>query len=235
MSHSPRPADGHLMEFTQMRILFRSLLALAIGLSGALPRDAIALGSNIAPYCTYQPDWPVYLAGDEVVQHAGGHSGKADQPGTTDVYQILMPRVTRSVTIYNRSDANVPLKQGDEVVIDACGCVQTGGKGRTWKSYVDPKGDHSDRLYHGLILIPNAAALGLRTSPMSQNFVRIVDLIAAEQNPKFKFIVTGQQFLTLGYEDDGYADNGYSAHDDGNDDQCRNVGAAAVSVTIKHH
>ena len=45
---------------------------------------------------------------------------------------------------------------------------------------------------------------------------------------------TAQLFLRLGYEDDGYGDNGYYSHDDGTQDQCKNVGNASVSLTIVH-
>jgi hypothetical protein len=52
--------------------------------------------------------------------------------------------------------------------------------------------------------------------------------------------MVGQQFvvggtggnLVLGYEDDGYSDNGYTAHDDGTGNQCRNVGNASVTIVI---
>ena len=38
--------------------------------------------------------------------------------------------------------------------------------------------------------------------------------------------------LVLGYEDDGYSDNGYYAHDDGTGGQCKNVGNAWVNLTF---
>ena len=41
-----------------------------------------------------------------------------------------------------------------------------------------------------------------------------------------------QYFLQLGYLDDGLGDNGYYAHDDGNDDQCKNQGPAWVEIKI---
>jgi hypothetical protein len=43
----------------------------------------------------------------------------------------------------------------------------------------------------------------------------------------------GPRNLTLGFTDDVYRDNGYSGHDDGTNDQCRNVGNAFVDVTIE--
>src|ERR1700761_737493 len=41
-----------------------------------------------------------------------------------------------------------------QVIVSAGGCVQTGGKGLTWKRYVDPQGANSDRFYHGIIGMP---------------------------------------------------------------------------------
>ncbi len=116
---------------------------------------------------------------------------------------------------------NVKFERGDIVEIDAGGCVQTGGHGRTWKRYVDPQGADSDRLYHGLVLIPGAMA-----APK-----RIKDIIGT------KLTVTSDPpsdhpFLQLGYEDDNYDDNGYWGHDNGTDDQCKDIGNAYVLVTI---
>ncbi len=46
------------------------------------------------------------------------------------------------------------------------------------------------------------------------------------------FVTTAGGALELGYEDDGYSDNGYYSHDDGTGDQCRNVGNAFVHLII---
>ena len=40
-------------------------------------------------------------------------------------------------------------------------------------------------------------------------------------------------WLRLGYVDDNYPDNGYYGHDDGTNDQCKNVGNAYVVVKIE--
>ena len=45
---------------------------------------------------------------------------------------------------------------------------------------------------------------------------------------------SGQQTavsLTLGYQDDGFSDNGYYAHDNGDDNQCSGIGPAWVEIT----
>src|SRR5438093_1875878 len=66
-------------------------------------------------------------------------------------YRIDAPNVTQRITAY----PTIRFKPGDQVTINAGGCVQIGGSGATWKRYVDPKGSNSERLYHGLISIPS--------------------------------------------------------------------------------
>lgn len=204
--------------------------------AGAL---ALLLGSTasaqvaIAPYCSYLPDWVVFRAGDEVVQHSLSHSG-ADSPGTMDAYEILLPRVDRATTLYDTVGRRIRLKKGDEVLFDACGCVQTGGRGDTWKRYVNPTGDNSDRLYHGGVLLEDALALGLQQSRQNHGMVRFSDLLAWQRTGK-RLHISVDSTLVLGYEDDNYTDNGYANHDDGNDGQCKGIGSAAVSIVITHH
>jgi hypothetical protein len=41
-------------------------------------------------------------------------------------------------------------------------------------------------------------------------------------------------WLTIGYEDDDYSDNGYDNHDDGTEDQCKDCGDAWILVTVTH-
>src|SRR5262249_16712033 len=75
-----------------------------------------------------------------------------------------------------------------------------------------------DRLYHGLIQVPG------------HEMARI-------QNTTVPVIATASGPLILGYEDDGFGDNGYWSHDDGTDNQCSdqnttNQGRAFVTVII---
>jgi hypothetical protein len=88
---------------------------------------------------------------------------------------------------------------------------------------VDPQGPNSDRLYHGLIGgLPGA------------NEMRIQDFLNSYQG---KYVAPPGDYLIeffLGYEDDGYGDNGYYSHDDGTGNQCLDVGSAWVSVTLIH-
>ena len=131
--------------------------------------------------------------------------------------------VTRRETSYNAGDRSIRYVWGDIITVQAGGCVQTGGSGDTWKRYVDPSGSNSDRLYHGLIPIPG----------VTPGLVRIAGWL---NRP---LVVppgcTWGRYLHLGYEDDDYSDNGYDSHDDGTENQCKNVGAAFVTLTIAHN
>lgn len=132
------------------------------------------------------------------------------------VWRVGQPNVKHSSTNYTQ----IWLLPGDIINVAAGGCVQTGGKGLTWKRYVDPSGPDSDRYYHGLIQIKgiNAKLTRFRDFGMDKNYP-----------------VQTEGFVVLGYEDDGYSDNGYYAHDDGDNDQCRHVGPAWVIVSVGHH
>ena len=130
---------------------------------------------------------------------------------------IDKPNVTQRETVV----PNVVFVPGDNVVVGASGCVQTGGAGRTWKLFVNPSGPNADHLYHGLIRIPTATP--------GSGLVRIRDIIG--KNLKVAGNVQ-RVALHLGYEDDDYSDNGYNDPDDGTDDQCKNIGPAQVRVVI---
>ena len=93
------------------------------------------------------------------------------------------------------------------------------------EAYVNPIGPNSDSFYHGLIMLPGQGGL-----------VRIQDFInnngGAFTIPVNVNTYTRDLALHLGYEDDGYRDNGYYAHDNGTQDQCKGVGPAEVWITI---
>jgi hypothetical protein len=122
---------------------------------------------------------------------------------------VTEPVVTQRATTYP-----IVVHRGDHVSVTAGGCVQTGGRGLTWKRYLDPQSGAD--LYHGLVDIPGVTG-GLQ---------RIQGLADT------RFEVFGEGNITLGYEDNGYSDNGYYAHDDGTNGQCRGVGNAYVHVSI---
>jgi hypothetical protein len=154
---------------------------------------------------------PARAEGPESVQQLVG------APGHT-VWQITRPRVNAPSTEYPQ----ITFKPGSTVTVNASGCVQTGGKGLTWKRYVDPTGDKSDKLYHGEISIPGATN-GLEFFKPAQPTVYTI--------PAGATVYPGSH-LRLGYTDDGYSDNGYDGHDDGDLNQCRGLGDAVVVIDI---
>ena len=185
--------------------IFMSFVCLAAGLS--LPFDVIPVS---------------YAQADGTVTHSVN--------GATESWRIDQPNVKQHVTEYRQ----IRFQPGDRITINAGGCVQTGGHGDTWKRYVDPSGPNADHLYHGLIWIPGViggrAATGVPPDPK-----RIVAYLGPNQAVTVPSGVdSAQMFLRLGYEDDGYGDNGYYAHDDGTQNQCKNVGNAYVSLSIVH-
>ena len=136
-------------------------------------------------------------------------------------YEIQEPVVSARLHAY----PDVRFNAGDRVtVFEAGGCVNTGGRGRTWKDYVSPKGDQTARLYHGLIWIPGA----MQTSGNAANlFVPEGSGPMRLQGALGKTYVIGpttpaggQGQLYLGYEDDHYRDNGYYKDREGTDGQC---------------
>jgi hypothetical protein len=135
------------------------------------------------------------------------------------IWKITEPTVTQKQTDYG----NIVFKPRDIVVVDAGGCVQTGGHGATWKRYVNPSGSNSDRLYHGLIKMPGQAGL-----------VRIIEFIANLTPYTISDSQGGDMILSLGYEDDVYDDNTYTKRDNGTEDQCKDTGPAWVNITIVH-
>jgi hypothetical protein len=142
------------------------------------------------------------------------------------VWRITQPNVKQAVTSYPQ----IKFLPGDSVSITAAGCVQTGGHGSTWKRYVNPSGPNSDHLYHGKIWVPG----------INNGLIRIKDFAAfnvARQipSPLPAGLNPNDLFLRLGYEDDGYGDNGYYSHDDGTENQCKNSVNAYVVISVGHN
>ena len=141
--------------------------------------------------------------------------------GTIDTYSIEQPIVDRESAIYGL----IRFFPGDTVIVEAGGCVQTGGHGDTWKRYVNPSGDGSGHLYFGRMEI--GGVLGP---------TRFDKLPPSIKIPEGRFASTG---LRLHYADDNYGDNGYWGHadDTGNNNQCSMLngadgGPAHVKITI---
>jgi hypothetical protein len=142
------------------------------------------------------------------------------------VWRITQPNVKQASTAYPQ----IKFLPGDSVSVDAGGCVQTGGSGSTWKLYVNPSGPNSDRLYHGKIWIPG----------IDNSLTRIKDFTAFKAargiaSPLPAGLNPADMYLRLGYEDDGYGDNGYYSHDDGTQNQCKNSVNAFVIISIGHN
>ena len=148
-----------------------------------------------------------------------------------ETWRISSPNVKKKILSFPQ----IKFRVGDTVRVSGGGCVQTGGAGKTWKRYVDPLGPNSDRLYHGMVLLPGA--IGELPSDNLDDFARI--LIVKGTNFTVKPISDPQQLhLWLGYEDDEYDDNGYWGQDEGTQGQCKIGGAflehAFAIVTITH-
>jgi hypothetical protein len=130
---------------------------------------------------------------------------------------IARPVVTQAFFDYK----SIVFRSGDEVLIDAEGCVQTGGAGSTWKRYVNPRGADANRFYFGSMEIPGTLTNTRFSDLLGQT------LIMPAITPTT---------LVLRYSDNNYGDNGYYSHDDGNGNQCAGPagGPAQVSLTITH-
>src|SRR5260370_26276829 len=81
--------------------------------------------------------------------------------GTEENIRIDQPYVSGPFFEYK----SILFHPSDSITITADGCVQTAGKGDTWKKYVNPSGDQSgptvpDGLYYGTIKIKGATANG---------------------------------------------------------------------------
>jgi hypothetical protein len=142
---------------------------------------------------------------------------------------IVQPVVIQPETEY----PNVVFAPGDYVDVQANGCVQTGGSGKTWKRYVNPDFDlqPNSTMYHGLISIPGTRDAGslVPIRSVTNRFLQVT----GEGAP------LSQLYLHLGYGDTIYSDNSYDRHDDGSDDQCKTDisdpvtgGPAYVVITI---
>jgi hypothetical protein len=136
-------------------------------------------------------------------------------PGCSGQTLPITCRITEPVVTQSQFTYQFSFLPGDHVSVTAGGCVQTGGAGATWKRYVDPAADND--LYHGLITIPGATS----------SLARLVNVVNQQ------WVVGGRGgSLILGYQDDGYGDNGYWGHDNGTGNQCLNSVNAFVNIVI---
>jgi hypothetical protein len=146
------------------------------------------------------------------------HKLSLPAPIFLDIWRVDEPDVNHRESTYPQ----IQFQPGDTVqIIDAGGCCQTGGHGATWKRWVNPSGPNSGALYHGLIKIPGMPGL-VRVQDVGQQ------LIVVPTN------VQGDRSLHLGYEDDGYQDNGYWGHDNGTENQCSGSVNAFIELAVYH-
>ena len=143
--------------------------------------------------------------------------------GETKVWRIDRP----NVRVADDPFPSMLFQPGDTITFVAGGCVQTGGSGQTWKSYVNPSGAQADHLYSGTVQITGIIPSVERIAGVIQNSPWPVGSGNTPQN-------LAQAFLHLGYQDQNgdYGDNGYYSHDNGNNNQCLNVGPAWVEITV---
>jgi hypothetical protein len=172
----------------------------------------------------------IYVRGQSVKMSVSHNGWRSD--GSQDTYQIIYPDVAHAVAIY----PEIKLAAGDRVRLAACGCAQTGGFGATWKDYVNPKGPKSDHLYSGMIGFIPEGNISEKYMQHPTDLVRIRKWI--DRFGTTGFIIPGEAktrtLLAIGYQDDGYGDNGYVGHDNGTSNQCRSMGTVAIDIVIDH-
>jgi hypothetical protein len=143
---------------------------------------------------------------------------------SAETHRIDKPPVTKPW-----SATTIHVQAGDKVeILDAGGCVNTGGSGATTKRYVDPLNPDCkpDSKYFGTLAIPGTLEESQRKS--------IKDILDDQHRGRF-ITVSRPATLELGYVDDGYSDNGYwGMGDQGNCEQCRGAGNAFVVIKVTH-
>jgi hypothetical protein len=149
------------------------------------------------------------------------------------VWRINKPNVKQYVTRYQQ----IRFQPGDWVSIEVGGCAQRGGWGKTWKRYWNPSGSDSDKMYYGIIAIPGLTngLQPIRQIGCANNDPSHPDRCVKKfTQPYPDNIPYDYRYLSLGYMDNNYSDNGYWGHDDGTENQCKGVGNAFVVISIGH-
>lgn len=191
--------------------------ALAAGALASTAPYASASAAGTAPVAAAQASHPGPSVNRNVsrVPAARSAANVIYSPGCSGTTLPIVCTITEPVVTQRETTYNFSFLPGDHVTVSGGGCVQTGGHGRTWKRYVDPASDND--LYHGLITIPGATG----------ELERLLNVVGRQ------YVVGGRGgSLKLGYEDDGYSDNSYSAHDNGTGNQCLNSVNAFVRIVV---
>lgn len=151
------------------------------------------------------------------------HSTRGGQEQT--MWRIDRPQVWSPRPFGEVDYPMITFKPGDRLSFLVGGCVQTGGRGRTWKRYADPSGPNAQELYWGTVSIPGVT-LGTfeKVGIVAKQGWKIIPPAPQATHPA--------EFLKLGYIDNETDDNGYYSHDDGTDDQCKSEGPAWVEITV---
>lgn len=138
-----------------------------------------------------------------------------------EIWTINEPRVNARETDYEQ----IRLTAGDIVSVFAGGCVQTGGRGLTWKRYVVPitggLTHDEDHLYYGSIEIDGAIPQQRLKDAMKHGAFEVQ-------------LASSNSYVRLFYSDDGYGDNGYGGRDNGTWNQCDRLPEAFVVLAIQH-
>jgi hypothetical protein len=203
-----------------------------------LPRSIQDVDGNLRCVIAFTPQTGARAPGSDFI------SLLSDQ--TVNGREIKIWRIDRPTVWSSNPDGRVDypiitFQPGDRLRFFAGGCVQTGGRGKTWKSYLNPQGDNAPQYYAGTAFIKNVTG---------GSFERLQGLVTQQSNlakqqtnlppelrgtlgplPKDPNAKT-DYILRLGYQDDQMDDNSYFAHDDGNDDQCKNIGPAFLELTV---
>jgi hypothetical protein len=137
---------------------------------------------------------------------------------------ITQPNVRRFMSSYPQ----VRFRPGSYVTVSGSGCVDVGGAGRSWYSYINPSGNHAHRHHFGLIWVPGAtqglqplrSVAGWRERSLVGERDTIVQHAPTVLRIPSDFPDTAQLYLRLGYRDNDYSDNGYAGRTSADDRQC---------------
>src|SRR5438094_1644662 len=180
----------------------------------------------VAVICSFEMTvTPAVAQSDETFDVVSVLSDTKTADTEVKLWRIDRPEVRKAHQAYKQ----IRFRPGDTIIIDAGGCVQTGGSGKTWKSYTRPMGDNSETFYSGTIRIPGVIELG------DGEYARVGGVLHKEWKIPSHLPPTHPEtdlYLRLGYQDDDYHDNGYYDHDDGNPPQCVNKGPAWVQIKV---
>jgi hypothetical protein len=139
-----------------------------------------------------------------------------NQLADADEWTLTEPNVKQRIT----DCTQIEIKNNDLVTVSAAGCVHTVDG---WKSYVNPRGTNSDRLYHGLIWLPGATANGLRV-PLGTDLAPIAGALG------HSFVIASDrtQSIKIGYQAEA---GSYSANSFGGG--MKKAGANSCSITAR--